>query len=68
MEAQAVSNRDEVMARMCLEGCAVCIRAREQQKGLSFWFVKNVAGGVCPACQSYEKVYGRKAHEPVPDK
>jgi hypothetical protein len=26
---------------------------------------KPVEGGLCPFCQVYEKVYGRKAHEVV---
>ena len=28
--------------------------------------VKSIEGGVCPYCKAYAKVYGRKAHEPVP--
>jgi hypothetical protein len=44
----------------------VCRRAREKQRGLAYWFVKHVEGGFCPYCQAYEKVYGRKAHEPMP--
>ena len=52
------------MARMCLE-CTLCGKAREKQKGILFWVVKKIEGGVCPFCKAYEKVYGRKAHEPV---
>ncbi len=67
MEAQAMTSKDQAMARVCLEQCAVCVRAREQQGGPAFWFVKSVAGSVCPYCRAYEKVYGRKAHEPAPE-
>jgi hypothetical protein len=35
-------------------------------RGLAFWFVKTIEGSICPYCQAYEKVYGRKAHEPAP--
>jgi hypothetical protein len=44
----------------------MCRRARVRQRGLAFWFVKKVEGGVCPNCIAYEKVYGRKSHEPLP--
>jgi hypothetical protein len=27
-----------------------------------------IEGGMCPQCRAYEKVYGRKAHEPLPVK
>jgi hypothetical protein len=43
----------------------VCRRARRQQAGLAFWVVKTFEG-LCPFCRAYEKVYGRKSHEPVP--
>lgn len=52
------------MAQFCLK-CPICSRARAKQRGMAFWFVKNIEGGMCPYCQSYEKVYGQKAHEPV---
>jgi uncharacterized protein CbrC (UPF0167 family) len=53
------------MAEMCLK-CTVCSKAREKQKGFAFWFVKKIEGGMCPYCKAYEKVYARKAHEPLP--
>lgn len=59
-----ITDNDRQLAAQCAS-CPVCRRARNKQKGLAFWFVKNVEGGVCPACQAYEKVYGRKAHEPA---
>lgn len=57
------SEKDVKMAKTCLN-CPVCKRARAKQSGLAFWFVKNVEGRFCPNCQAYERVYGRKAHEP----
>jgi len=50
---------------MCAK-CALCNRARAKQRGLCFLFVKWLEGGICPACKAYEKVHGRKAHEPIP--
>jgi hypothetical protein len=29
--------------------------------------VKLIEGSVCPYCKAYERVHGRKAHEPIPD-
>jgi len=28
--------------------------------------MKKVESVICPACKAYEKVYHRKAHEPLP--
>ena len=61
---ETISKQDRAMAQKCVE-CPVCGRARKNQKGLAFWFVKRIEGGLCPYCQAYERVYGRKAHEPV---
>jgi len=52
------------LARKCLD-CPVCQHARKKQRGIAYWFVKHVEGGICPNCKAYEKVYGRKAHEPI---
>ena len=60
-----ITQKDRKWAKQCLQ-CPVCRRARKKQKGLAFWFVKHVEGGICPACKAYEKVYGRKAYEPTP--
>lgn len=57
--------KDKWMAQKCVE-CKVCSRARERQRGMAYWFVKSIEGGLCPFCRAYERVYGRKAHEPVP--
>jgi hypothetical protein len=60
-----ITEEDRALALKCVQ-CPVCTRARTKQRGLAFWFVKNIEGGVCPACQAYERVYGRKAHEALP--
>ena len=60
-----ITEKTRAMAQRCVE-CPVCTRARVRQKGLAFFFVKRIEGGICPYCKAYETVYGRKAHEPVP--
>ncbi len=64
MASDAITDRDRQMAKKCVE-CPVCSRARKNQEGLAFWFVKTIEGGLCPYCLAYERVYGRKAHEPL---
>ena len=66
MNQQAITDKDLELAQKCVD-CQVCRRARKNQRGLAFWFVKTIEGSFCPACQAYERVYGRKAHEPVPE-
>ena len=65
MATGPISEKDRARAEQCLS-CPVCQRARRKQRGLLFWFVKRVEGRICPACQAYERVYERKAHEPLP--
>ena len=65
MQTEEINEKDRAKAKQCLE-CPLCKRAREKQKGLVFWFVKKLESGFCPACKAYEKVYQRKAHEPIP--
>jgi len=65
MADAVITERDRKLAEQCRK-CFVCNRARQKQKGLAFWFVKMIEGGICPACKAYEKVTGRKAHEPGP--
>lgn len=65
MDNQAITEKDREMAQKCVE-CPVCTHARRKQRGIIFWFVKRIEGGFCPYCKAYEKVYGRKAHEPAP--
>lgn len=65
MTDTTITDKERQLAEQC-KNCPVCKRARRKQRGIAFWFVKNIEGGFCPACQSYEKVYGRKAHEALP--
>jgi len=65
MQTEEITEQDIAKAKQCLE-CQLCKRARDKQKGLIFWFVKKLESGFCPACKAYEKVYKRKAHEPIP--
>ena len=58
-----ITDRDRARARRCVE-CPVCRRARRAQKGVAFHLVKAVESRLCPYCKAYERVYGRKAHEP----
>jgi hypothetical protein len=62
-EQPVITDKDRKMAEFC-KNCPVCSRARKKQRGLAYFFVKRIEGNLCPACQAYEKVYGRKAHEP----
>ena len=64
MTQAELSDRDRARAQRCVE-CPVCTRARRKQRGLAFWLVKRVESRLCPFCQAYEKVYGRKSHEPA---
>ncbi len=64
MNAANITEKDRELAQKCV-ACPVCDRARDKQKGFAFWFVKTVENRVCPACQAYERVYGKKAHEPA---
>ena len=65
MQTDTITEKDRKQAKQCLE-CPLCKRARSKQRGLIFWFVKKLESGICPACKAYEKVYKRKAHEPMP--
>ena len=62
---QEITERDRAMAQKCLD-CLVCKKARKNQKGFFFWFVKTMEAKLCPYCIAYKKVYGRKAHEAIP--
>lgn len=65
MGAAGITDTDRARARVCLT-CPTCSRAREKQRGLAYLFVKYIERGICPYCRAYEKVYGRRACEPVP--
>ena len=64
MSGVPITEKDKRMAQKCLE-CLVCNRARDKQRGFCYWLVKKIERGVCPYCRAYERVYGRKAHEPI---
>ena len=55
---------DLLLAKVC-SNCPVCRRGRQKQEGAAYCFTSKVEGWVCPFCQAYERVYGRKAHEPL---
>jgi len=59
-----ITDRDRKMAKFCVS-CTLCRYARKKQKGAAFWFVQKIEGKLCPFCKAYERVYGRKAHQPV---
>jgi hypothetical protein len=63
---RSASDKDRKLAQVCVH-CPVCTRARRKQRGVAFWLVKRVEVGLCPFCKAYERVYGRKAHEPPSD-
>ena len=62
MSSAEVSKLDRLLAKFC-EHCPVCRHARQKQQGLAYTFVRQVEAGLCPFCQAYERVHGRKAHE-----
>lgn len=66
MKLREITEKDRAMAQRCLT-CPVCTRARKNQKGVAYWFVQAIEGSICPRCKAYERVYGRKAHEPIPE-
>jgi transposase-like protein len=63
MDSRAASKIERLMASVC-ENCPVCSTARKRKGGIAFRFVAVVEEGICPFCSAYEKVYGKKAHEP----
>ena len=64
MSNTEITEKDKKLAQQCVD-CKVCDKARVKQRGFIYWAVRLIEGGVCPACKAYEKVYGRKAHEPM---
>ena len=63
MGKPTITERTRALAQRSAN-CAVCQRARRNQAGFLFWLVKTFEG-LCPFCRAYEKVYGRKSHEPL---
>jgi hypothetical protein len=64
MSDSTVTNLDRSMAKVC-ESCPVCRQASRNQQGLANRFVRRIEEKICPFCRTYERVHGRKAHEPV---
>jgi len=64
MTTNQVTDKDISMAQVC-ERCPVCSHARRNQNGIAYMFVKTIEGSLCPYCQAYERVHGRKAYEPI---
>lgn len=64
MKARVASKLDLVLANVCLR-CLVCRSARKNQSGAAYSLVRRVESRVCPFCRAYERVYGRKSHEPL---
>jgi hypothetical protein len=63
MSNENITNLDRTLARVC-ETCPVCRSASHNQQCLANRFVRGVEEKVCPFCRAYERVHGRKAHEP----
>jgi hypothetical protein len=59
-----ISEMDSILAKFCVI-CPVCKYARKEQNGAAFWFVKKIESDICPFCKAYERVYGRKSHQPI---
>jgi uncharacterized protein CbrC (UPF0167 family) len=64
MMEENITAKDRSMAAVCVN-CPVCRHARKKQKGPVYLFVRTIEGNLCPFCRAYERVYGRKAHEPA---
>ena len=65
MTSDAITEKARKRAEACMT-CPLCRRARRKQRGIALWFVKMIEGSLCPNCKAYERVYGRKAHDPIP--
>jgi hypothetical protein len=65
MEQRPITAMDRFLAGVC-GTCPVCRHARKTQRGAAYSFVRTIEAGACPFCLAYERVHGRKAHEPVP--
>jgi hypothetical protein len=61
---QKITDTDRKMANLCIK-CPICSHARKKQQGAAFWFVQTIEGDLCPFCKAYERVYGKKAHQPL---
>lgn len=69
----SITAKDKKRAEFCLNKCPGCIAARRKKRG--FWRkavifseeTRVLNKSICPWCESYEKVYNRKAHDPIPE-
>lgn len=67
-DAEGCMEHDRVrllLAWVCVR-CPLCRRARRTQRGLAFRLVRLAEERACVFCRAYEKVYGRRPHEPLP--
>ena len=64
MSNAEITSLDRALARVC-ETCPLCRPARRNQQGLANRFVRGIEVNICPFCRAYERVHGRKAHEPI---
>ena len=63
MATGPATDKDRRLAQRCVN-CPMCQRARHNQRGFAFWFVTRVESRICPFSKAYERVHGRKPHEP----
>lgn len=64
LRARRISALDRILAKVCAK-CPACRTARAKGRGFAFWLVSRVERGTCPFCAAYERVTGRRAHEPA---
>jgi len=62
--SKKITSFDRFKANVC-KRCKLCGRARNKQKGLSYFFVKNIESKTCPFCRAYKKVYGKPSYLPI---
>jgi hypothetical protein len=67
MIASEITERDRKLAKQC-RNCGVCNYARRKQRGIVFWFVKRLEGGICPACKAYWQLHGGHPAEQESDR
>jgi len=64
MDTTPITDRDRAMAQNVSSAPSARAPPRTSA-GVSYWFVKS-SKRILPVLQAYEKVHGRKAHEPDP--
>ena len=63
MNGENYNRLDKAMAQICVY-CPLCRGARKRQRGMAYKIVSAVESKACPFCRAYQRVYGKKAHEP----